>query len=114
MHKKNRSTVKKVKQTLVLTCSLLLAGQAMAAPIPNSLKTVAVPLPSLTNYVKDTAAAIRLGKALFWDMQVGSDGQTACATCHFSSGVDPRLVNTINPGLNPGRNGVFDVRSKIA
>ncbi|MDO8413008.1 MAG: cytochrome c peroxidase [Gallionellaceae bacterium] len=109
MYKTNRSTLKKVKRALVLTCSLLLAGQAVAAPVPNSLKTVAVPLPSLTNYVKDTAAAIRLGKALFWDMQVGSDGQTACATCHFSSGVDPRTVNTVNPGLNPGRNGVFDV-----
>lgn len=90
-----------------MTCSLLLAGQTLAA-IPNSLKTVAVPLPNLTNYVKDTAAATRLGKALFWDMQVGADGQTACATCHFSSGVDPRLVNTVNPGLNPGRNGILD------
>ena len=109
MHKKNQRILKRINRALVLTCSLLLAGQAVAAPIPDSLKTVAVPLPSLTNYVKDTAAAIRLGKALFWDMQVGSDGQTACATCHFSSGVDPRLVNTINPGLNPGRNGVFDV-----
>ena len=29
--------------------------------------------------VKDQAALIRLGKALFWDMQVGSDGVQACA-----------------------------------
>ena len=42
-------------------------------------------------------------------MQVGGDGQTACATCHFSSGVDPRTVNTVNPGLNPGRDGIFNV-----
>lgn len=89
--------------------SLSMAGNVWAGNNPpDSLKTVAIPLPDLTSYVKDKAAAIRLGKALFWDMQVGSDGQTACATCHFSSGVDPRTVNTVNPGLNPGRNGVLD------
>jgi cytochrome c peroxidase len=30
--------------------------------------------------------AIALGKALFWDRQLGSDGQ-ACASCHFHAGV---------------------------
>jgi hypothetical protein len=30
----------------------------------------------LSDYVRDRAAAIRLGKALFWDMNVGSDGNT--------------------------------------
>ena len=39
---------------------------------PPSLKTVPVPLPTnLSDFVKDNDAAIRLGKALFWDMQVG-------------------------------------------
>ena len=32
-------------------------------------------------FIKDEAAAILLGKALFWDMQMGSD-EVACATCH--------------------------------
>ncbi len=27
-----------------------------------------------------------VGKALFWDVQIGSDGRTACATCHFHAG----------------------------
>jgi hypothetical protein len=40
-----------------------------------------------------------LGKALFWDMQVGSDGVQACATCHFRAGADPRTKNQISPGF---------------
>ncbi|MFM2222961.1 MAG: hypothetical protein RLZZ78_1218, partial [Armatimonadota bacterium] len=54
-------------------------------------------------YIKDRAAAIRLGKALFWDMQVGSD-KTACASCHYNAGADSRSVNQ----LNPGPDGRFD------
>jgi hypothetical protein len=30
--------------------------------------------------VKDQAALLRLGKALFWDMQAGSGGVQSCAT----------------------------------
>jgi cytochrome c peroxidase len=41
-------------------------------------------------------AAIQLGKALFWDMQVGSDGQ-ACASCHFHAGADSRTKNQLSP-----------------
>jgi cytochrome c peroxidase len=52
-------------------------------------------------FVKDKAAAIELGKALFWDMQVGSDGVTACATCHFSAGADLRSRNQLNPRVRP-------------
>src|SRR5262249_28087047 len=48
--------------------------------------------------VQDQAAAIRMGKALFWDEQTGGDGRIACATCHFHAGADNRTVNTINPG----------------
>lgn len=43
-------------------------------------------------------AAIVLGKALFWDMQVGSDGVQSCGTCHFTgAGTDTRVKNQINP-----------------
>jgi len=42
--------------------------------------------------------AIALGKALFWDMQVGSDGVQSCGTCHFNGvGADTRTKNQINP-----------------
>jgi len=42
-------------------------------------------------------AAEALGKALFWDMQVGSDGVQACGSCHFSAGADTRTQNSLNP-----------------
>lgn len=72
---------------------------AVPANAPPSLKTVAVPRPpNLSEFVRDEAAAIRLGKALFWDMQVGSDGKTACASCHFHAGADSRTKNQVNPG----------------
>ncbi len=58
---------------------------------------VAVPeAPGLATYVKDGAALVALGKALFWDMQAGSDGQTACATCHFHAGADHRAQNQLS------------------
>ena len=80
------------------------AGDDMDPEVP--LSGVPVPLPSnLNSFVKDRDAAIRLGKALFWDEQVGSDGRVACATCHFQAGVDVRTVNTVNPGPN----GMLDV-----
>jgi cytochrome c peroxidase len=63
-----------------------------------SLKTVPVPEPpTLASFVRDRAAAIQLGKALFWDMQVGSDGFTACASCHFHAGADNRTRGQLNP-----------------
>lgn len=65
-----------------------------------SLKTVEVPEPTeLYRYVKNKENAIALGKALFWDMQLGSDGATACASCHFNAGADNRAKNQINPGF---------------
>ena len=73
---------------------------------PPSLDTAPVPRPpNLGSFVKNEAVAIQLGKALFWDQQVGSDGRTACATCHHAAGVDPRVINTMHPGRV---NGVMD------
>jgi cytochrome c peroxidase len=56
----------------------------------------------LTDYIANLNAAIRLGKALFWDMQAGSDQKTACATCHFHAGQDGRTRNQLHPGANAG------------
>src|SRR5262245_13473941 len=68
-------------------------------PGPGSLKTLRPKsIPDLGAYVKDRRAAIALGKALFWDMQVGSDGIQACGSCHFRAGADPRSINQANPG----------------
>lgn len=52
----------------------------------------------MTDYVLNRQAAILLGKALFWDMEIGSDGSTACASCHYHAGVDHRITNQLNPG----------------
>ncbi|MEQ1845965.1 MAG: cytochrome c peroxidase, partial [Nitrospira sp.] len=70
--------------------------------LPGDLRAVPVPGPgdqALTEYVKDKQTAIALGKALFWDMQIGSDGVQACASCHFRAGADPRSKNQLSPGL---------------
>lgn len=80
------------------------ASAQLAAPDPSqplaSLKTVAVPEPSnLGEFVKNKTAAIVLGKSLFWDLQVGSNGNQSCASCHFHAGVDTRAKNQISPGL---------------
>src|SRR6187549_2561935 len=68
--------------------------------LPGDLHSVPVPAPAnLGDFVRDPAMARALGKALFWDMQVGSDGVQACASCHFRAGADPRSKNQVSPGL---------------
>ncbi|MFM2169683.1 MAG: hypothetical protein RIS79_4054, partial [Verrucomicrobiota bacterium] len=117
----------RMKSALRLTLGGLLAvavtTQTMAqpaepAPKPESLRKRKVPEPSnLKDFVKDKEAAILLGKALFWDMQVGSDGLTSCASCHFHAGADNRAKNQVSPGLlivdsngNPTPDFTFQVR----
>ena len=68
--------------------------------LPGDLRAIPVPAPAnVGDFVKDSTMAIALGKALFWDMQVGSDGVQACASCHFRAGADPRSKNQVSPGL---------------
>ncbi len=70
-------------------------GVGNATPIA-TLKGVPVPQPpDLARYVANHEALVVLGKALFWDVQVGSDGRTACATCHFHAGADHRVTNVV-------------------
>ncbi|MBI5441033.1 MAG: hypothetical protein HY900_07470 [Deltaproteobacteria bacterium] len=112
-------------QVQTLYCPAPGFGEVLVPPVPgvlpfvplSSLKTVANPvlpkdpvtfLPGLradlVDYVANLTAATQLGKALFWDMQAGSDNKTACATCHFHAGADSRDRNQ----LNPGANGLWD------
>ena len=105
-----------MKRTIVFSrvlLTVLVAGSAGLTMLPattaladgggfggglESLKKIAVPKPTnLADYVKDEAAAVRLGKALFWDMQAGGDGQQSCASCHSAAGADNRTRNTLNP-----------------
>jgi len=80
-------------------------------PVPEPMAAVIVgPIPGpdtnlnfqplTTSIIKNQRALESLGKALFWDMQVGSDGIQACATCHFSAGADVRSKNQISPNLS--------------
>ncbi len=70
-----------------------------------------VPIPpvfGMEGIIADKTAAIELGKALFWDMQAGSDDIQACASCHFNAGADSRVNNDVNPG-QPGGDNTFQV-----
>lgn len=79
--------------------TLLAAGNA-----PPSLKEIKVPkVENLKDFVADEGKARLMGKALFWDMQLGSDGQ-ACASCHFHAGADLRVKNQLAPGLRRENN----------
>ncbi|WP_305042801.1 cytochrome-c peroxidase [Geoalkalibacter sp.] len=93
--------------TLSLTAALWLGvgvTPLLAQIEPVALSQVAVPEPrNLARFVANRNAAIQLGKALFWDMQLGSDGIVACASCHFHAGTDARTRNT----LHPGNDGLF-------
>lgn len=79
--------------------------------IPPALNATEAPLPDLTGIVTNSTAALVLGKALFWDMQLGSDS-LACASCHFQAGADNRAKNQLSPSLlqvnNPSRAGEPD------
>jgi cytochrome c peroxidase len=93
---------------LALSRAVPLYAQSAPVPVtsPVMLKLVQVPEPpNLGDFVQDKATAIQLGKALFWDMQVGGDGVTACATCHFQAGADARTKNQVNPG----NDGLFQI-----
>ena len=81
---------------------LLGTFEAHSIAIPPPLTTVPVPqTPGLLGgsqpVIRDLNAARQLGKALFWDMNVGGDG-VACATCHFHAGADRRHRNQLDSG----------------
>ena len=49
--------------------------------------------------------AMVLGKSLFWDQQVGSDGVQACGSCHAHAAADNRTKNQLNPNGQDGTRG---------
>ena len=77
-------------------------------PTIGTLKGVEPLKPDVRDYIVDRIAAQQLGKAFFWDIQVGSNG-VACASCHFHAGADIRVRNQVNPGMKAGDN-TFDAR----
>ncbi len=84
-----------------------LAEQGMVIPLRPLAPLSTVPVPpvfGMEGILADKTAAIELGKALFWDMQAGSDDIQACASCHFNAGADSRAINQLNPGQAGGDN----------
>ncbi len=77
----------------ILTAVSALAQNPPLAPLRITLPPAPI---GLDRFVQSHEALIALGKALFWDMQVGSDGVTACATCHFHAGADHRIQNQLS------------------
>lgn len=104
----------KLSVVLLSACCAVISQVGLAhGPLPVPLIGVPTPpVPGLTDgpepVVVNKDMAIALGKALFWDVNVGSDGM-ACASCHFHAGADNRVKNQINPGtLNPHPDNQFD------
>src|ERR1041385_8137823 len=88
-------------------------SQTLVIPLRPIAPLFTVPVPpvfGMAGNLADKTAAIALGKALFWDMQAGSDDIQACASCHFNAGADSRAINQINPGQAGGDN-TFNVGS---
>ncbi len=121
--------------SVVMICALLPNGAAWGLNQP-PLSRILVPVPrsnaeltqakfsgpnGLASFVKDVPAAVALGKALFWDMQAGSDGTMACATCHYGAGADPVTDSNLFPTrvsrstnqINPGPDTVFGNSSTV-
>lgn len=95
--------------TLALAALGGIAGGVLAhlGPSPIGLKGIAPPdVPGLWSgpdpIIVDRQKALVLGKALFWDVNVGSDG-VACATCHYHAGADARVKNQLAPA---GKSGI--------
>lgn len=86
-----------------------------------SMRTLRVPQPqdngsggdALSAYIVNMPAVILLGKALFWEQGVGSDG-IACASCHFHAGADSRLKNALDPDLRGVPSGQFNPSTPTA
>src|SRR4051812_19616081 len=80
-------------------------GEQIAALSTSDVSKV----PGVERFIRDSGVATKLGKALFWDMQAGSDGRQACASCHYNAGADNRSRNQINP-----RGGSFTLKGPNA
>ncbi|BCT93730.1 hypothetical protein LYSHEL_27570 [Lysobacter helvus] len=80
-----------IGQNYLVNSDAALAGRAQALRPSNP-----------NDYIQDRDMATALGKALFWDMQLGSDGVQSCGSCHFSAGADTRIRNQLNPNVLGG------------
>ena len=92
---------------------VIVFGVCLAATVPQVQGGETVSLPDISSaFATPEQAELGrfLGKALFWDVQVGSGNgaQMACASCHYQAGADshPARIEagTMKPG-DPGHSG---------
>jgi cytochrome c peroxidase len=83
-----RTMLKGLVLVLALAASTRLAAELPAVPVP------------VENPITESKRV--LGKILFWDEQLSSDGSVACGTCHRpgAGGADPRTGR--HPGIDKG------------
>lgn len=95
------------RPSLALAAAFLTLGSAASAAPQGALQPPPTPPQNPT-----TAEKATLGKMLFWDEQLSSDGSMACGTCHQPShgGADPRITNT---PTNPGPDGIMGTDDDI-
>jgi cytochrome c peroxidase len=88
---------------------------AQGGPPPPGGPPIGGPLPAVQAPIgnQSTTNKVLLGKALFFDEQLSSTGQTSCATCHIngSGGSDPRAASS--QSTNPGFDGLFGTNDDI-
>lgn len=88
-----------IKRWSLSLCALLPALWGCRFEYPEPRPDPPTEPPTLGDIVVNEDWARVLGKALFWDQQVGSDGM-ACASCHYHAGADVRIIGQLSPGLN--------------
>jgi len=97
---------------VVLAASAALVAPAVAQPGGGPPPPQALPAPPVPLQNPLTAEKAILGKILFWDEQLASDGTVACGTCHIpgAGGADPRLGLT---PTHPGPDGVLGTQDDL-
>lgn len=93
----------------LLTFALASAASAQPGPPPPPpLPPVNAPPPNPI-----TAQKAILGKILFWDEQLSSDGSVACGSCHMPEfgGSDPR--SHMSESVHPGLDGLFGTADDV-
>ncbi|MCA8942290.1 MAG: hypothetical protein KDB80_06980, partial [Planctomycetes bacterium] len=85
----------------------------LAALLASSVSAQRFALPAPPPGNEPNVERLQLGKTLFWDEQLSSNGTVACGTCHrpASGGADPRSLDP--ESVNPGPDGFFGTPDDI-
>ncbi|MEZ5976725.1 MAG: cytochrome c peroxidase [Planctomycetota bacterium] len=89
-------------------------GPPPPPPPPPPLQPLGAPVAPPANPITQNKSD--LGRALFWDEQLSSNGTMSCGSCHFPSrgGSDPRTSIGGVGSTHPGADGVFGTPDDVA